>query len=165
MREGVSNITAKSAEEKYKLLLKQLKNLLTNKENIISNLANLSAALNDNFDKIFWVGFYLFDGEKLFLGPFQGSVACTEIDIGKGVCGTSAKDRVTIIVPDVEKFPGHIACHSGARSEIVVPILKNDRLFGVLDIDSDQYNAFDEADKKYLEEICEFLAEEIFSKE
>jgi len=140
-----------STEEKYILLIKQLKGLLSNKDNFLSNLSNLTASLKQSFDKISWVGFYLFDGKKLYLGPFQGSVACTEIEMGKGVCGTSAEKSQSIIVPDVDKFPGHIVCDTGSRSEIVVPIIKNDELFGVLDIDSYEYNSFDEIDRKYLE--------------
>jgi len=150
-----------SLEEKYKLLLSQLKSLLTRKENLISNLSNLGAAIKQAFDNVSWVGFYLFDGKQLYLGPFQGKVACTIIQLGKGVCGTSAQTRKTIIVPDVNKFPGHIFCDENSKSEIVVPIIKNGELFGVLDLDSTSYNSFDETDKKYLEEICSFLTSEI----
>ena len=150
-------------EEKYRLLISQLKSLLTRDDNLISNLSNCTAAIKDVFEKVSWVGFYLFDGNKLCLGPFQGKVACTSIEIGKGVCGTSADKRETITVPDVNKFPGHIACDSKSRSEIVIPIIKNDDLIGVLDLDSYAYNSFGEADKKYLEEICKFLSEEIFT--
>ncbi len=152
-----------STEEKYRLLIKQLKILLNKKDNLLSNLSNLAAALNQSFDKISWVGFYLFDGKKLYLGPFQGNVACTEIELGKGVCGTSAEKRESIIVPDVDKFPGHIVCDTGSRSEIVIPVIKNDELFGVIDIDSNKYNSFDETDRKYLEEICTFLSKEILN--
>ena len=152
-----------STEEKYKLLIKQLKTLLNKKDNFLSNLSNLTAALNQSFDKISWVGFYLFDGKKLYLGPFQGNVACTEIELGKGVCGTSAEKRESIIVPDVDKFPGHIVCDTGSHSEIVIPVIKSDELFGVLDIDSNKYNSFDETDRKYLEEICTFLSKEILN--
>ena len=150
-----------SVEERYKLLVKQVKYLLSEEDNVLSNLSNLTAALNDTFEKISWVGFYLFDGSKLYLGPFQGKVACTQIEIGEGVCGTSAKEQKTIIVHDVDKFPGHIACDSGSKSEIVVPIIKNKKLYGVLDVDSYQYNAFNDTDKIYLEEICNFLSTEI----
>lgn len=152
-----------STEEKYILLIKQLRILLKKKDNLISNLSNLAAALKQCFDKISWVGFYLFDGKNLYLGPFQGNVACTEIELGKGVCGTSAEKRESIIVPDIDKFPGHIFCDAGSRSEIVIPVIKNDELFGVLDIDSDKYNSFEETDKKYLEEICTFLSKEILN--
>lgn len=161
MAESIEINTSVSLEEQYLLLIKQVKNLLNKNENLISNLANFTAALKQTFSKISWVGFYLYDGEKLYLGPFQGKVACTEIKIGSGVCGTSAQKLETIIVPDVDKFPGHIACDVESRSEIVVPILKDGRLFGVLDLDSTDYNSFNEIDKKYLEELVEYLSKEI----
>ena len=150
-----------SVKEKYIELNKQLKNLLNKDENVVSNLANFTALLNQTFEKISWIGFYLFDGEKLCLGPFQGKVACTVIQMGRGVCGTSAQNKETIIVPDVNKFPGHIFCDPDSKSEIVVPVLKNDKLFGVLDLDSSSFNSFDETDKKYLEEFVNFLSKEI----
>jgi GAF domain-containing protein len=151
-----------SLEEKYKLLIKQLRELLSRNDNALSNLSNLTSALNQTFEKISWVGFYLYDQEKLYLGPFQGKVACTTIEIGKGVCGTAAEKKETIIVPDVDKFPGHIACDSDSKSEIVLPIINKDgKLFGVLDLDSSEYNSFNDTDKIYLEEICKFLVEEI----
>ena len=153
----------RSTEEKYRLLIKQLKILLNKKDNFLSNLSNLAAALKQSFDKISWVGFYLSDGNKLYLGPFQGHVACAEIELGKGVCGTSAEKRESIIVPDVDKFPGHIVCDTGSRSEVVIPVIKNDELFGVLDIDSYKYDSFNETDRKYLEEICTFLSKEILN--
>ena len=103
----------------------------------------------------------MFDGSKLYLGPFQGKVACTQIEIGKGVCGISAKQQRTIIVPDVDKFPGHIVCDSGSKSEIVIPIHKKGEIFGVLDVDSYDYDAFGETDKVFFEEICNFLSTEI----
>ena len=149
-------------EEKYRLLVSQLKSLLSKEDNLISNLSNLTAAIKDTFEKVSWVGFYLFDGQKLYLGPFQGKVACTNIAIGKGVCGTSAAKKETIIVPDVDKFPGHIACDSNSKSEIVVPLFHKNQLLGVLDLDSHEYNSFSKTDKEYLEEICKFLCEEIF---
>ena len=152
-----------STEDKYKLLIKQLKILLNKKDNFFSNLSNLTAALKQSFDKISWIGFYLFDGNKLYLGPFQGNVACSEIELGEGVCGTSAEKRESIIVPDIDKFPGHIVCDTGSLSEIVIPVIKDDELFGVLDIDSYKYNSFDETDKKYLEEICTYLSKEILN--
>jgi L-methionine (R)-S-oxide reductase len=150
-----------SIEERYVLLVKQIKNLLNRNDNILSNLSNFTAALKQTFNKISWVGFYLFDGEKLFLGPFQGKVACTEIKIGNGVCGAAALKKETIIVPDVNKFPGHIACDVDSKSEIVVPIIKDDKLYGVLDLDSTDLNSFNEIDQKYLEEIINFLVKEI----
>ncbi len=150
-----------SLDEHYQIVVKQIKSLLNKNDNIISNLSNLNAAIKQSFEKISWVGFYLFDGEKLYLGPFQGKVACTEIQIGKGVCGTAAEKRKSIIVPDVDKFPGHIFCDTESRSEIVIPIIKNNELYGVLDLDSTVYNSFGEIDKKYLEEIINFLIKEI----
>ncbi|MBE0570960.1 MAG: GAF domain-containing protein [Ignavibacteriaceae bacterium] len=151
-----------SEEEKYRLLNSQLKSLLAKEDNLISNLSNFTAAIKDTFEKVSWVGFYLFDGQKLYLGPFQGKVACTNIEIGKGVFGTSAAKRETIIVPDVDKFPGHIFCDSNSKSEIVVPLFQKIQLLGVLDLDSHEYNSFGNTDKEYLEEICKFLCEEIF---
>ena len=153
-----------SLEEKYKLLIKQLKELLNRNDHELSNLSNLTSALNQTFNKISWVGFYLYDKEKLYLGPFQGKVACTIIEIGNGVCGTAAAKKETIVVPDVDKFPGHIACDSESKSEIVLPIINKDgELFGVLDLDSSEYNSFNETDKIYLEEICKLLVEEILT--
>lgn len=149
--------------EQYELLISQLKNLLSKEERLITNLSNLTAALKQTFDKISWVGFYLYDGEILYLGPFQGKVACTTIKIGKGVCGTAAEKGETIIVKDVNKFPGHIFCDPDSKSEIVVPMFKNNKLIGVLDVDSNSFNSFDETDKKYLEEIVKFLTEEIIN--
>ncbi len=150
-----------SPDKKYKLLGTQFRSLLNKEENILSNLANFTAALKQTFDKISWVGFYLYDGEKLYVGPFQGKVACTNIEIGKGVCGKAAELKRTVIVEDVNKFPGHIACDPDSRSEIVIPLMKNDKLYGVLDLDSYEFNAFNETDKKYLEEYCNFLSSEI----
>ncbi len=150
-------------DKQYQLLIKQMRNLLNKEEKLISNLANASAALKETFDKISWVGFYLYDGGNLYLGPFQGKVACTRIELGKGVCGTSAKEKKSIVVPDVNKFPGHIFCDVDSRSEIVIPILKEGNLLGVLDIDSTSFNSFDDTDRIYLEEICNFLSIEIFS--
>jgi L-methionine (R)-S-oxide reductase len=150
-----------SADEKYRLLGKQLKSLLNKEENILSSLSNFTAALKQTFDKISWVGFYLFDGEKLYLGPFQGKVACTVIEIGKGVCGSAAETRETLIVEDVDQFPGHIACDPESRSEIVIPIIKGNDLYGVLDLDSRNIGSFNELDQKYLEEYCRFLSSEI----
>lgn len=162
MTEEISINKHLAEEEKYRLLNSQLKALLVKEDNLISNLSNFTAAIKDTFEKVSWVGFYLFDGKKLYLGPFQGKVACTSIEIGKGVCGTSASKRETVIVPDVNKFPGHIFCDSSSKSEIVVPLVKKDQLLGVLDLDSHEYNSFGKTDKEYLEEICKFLCEEIF---
>ncbi len=147
--------------EKYKLLLQQLNSLVQKDDNLISNLANVTAALKQSFDKISWVGFYLFDGKKLYLGPFQGKVACTNIEISNGVCGKSAELKQSIIVPDVYQFPGHIFCDADSKSEIVVPWLKNNNLIGVLDLDSTMFNSFNDTDRIYLEQICKFLSEEV----
>ncbi len=146
-----------SDEEIYKSLTGQIHALINPDEPIISNLSNLTAALKDAFDKISWVGFYLNKEDKLYLGPFQGKVACTIIDFGKGVCGTALQKRETIIVEDVDKFPGHIACDGGSRSEIVVPLKSGEKISGVLDLDSYNLAAFNETDKKYLEIICSNL--------
>jgi GAF domain-containing protein len=119
-------------------------------------LANTSAALKETFG-FFWVGFYLVDGDQLVLGPFQGPVACTRIAFGKGVCGASWKQKRAILVPDVEAFPGHIACSSLSRSEVVLPLMKEGEVIGVLDVDSEQLNEFDEVDVKFLTELCTWL--------
>jgi L-methionine (R)-S-oxide reductase len=149
-------------EEKYQEILKTLPSLLVKEDNLISNLANLTALLKQLFIKISWVGFYLYDGDKLFLAPFQGKVACTNINIGKGVCGTSALLKKTVIVEDVNSFPGHIACDAESRSEIVIPVMKKDgSLFGVLDIDSTDYSAFNTVDQLYLEKMIKYLVDEI----
>jgi len=150
-----------TAEEKYIELGSQVKSLISRNDNLISSLANLTAALKQTFEKISWVGFYILEGNYLYLGPFQGKVACTKIEIGKGVCGTAAQKMETVIVPDVNKFPGHIACDADSKSEIVVPIIKDKKVYGVLDLDSNSYNAFDEIDKKYLEELTNFLSKDI----
>ncbi|HQF42673.1 MAG TPA: GAF domain-containing protein [Ignavibacteriaceae bacterium] len=161
MAETLQINSSAALDEQYILLIKQIKSLLNKNDHLITNLANLAAALKQTFSKISWVGFYLFDGEKLYLGPFQGKIACTEIKIGSGVCGTAAQKRETIIVYDVDKFPGHIACDVESKSEIVVPIFKNDKLFGVLDLDSTEYGTFNETDKKFLEELTDYLSKEI----
>lgn len=162
MEELVISENIQSEKEKYKLLIKQLSGLLNSEDPLISNLSNLTAALKQTFDKISWVGFYIFEDRKLYLGPFQGKVACTSIEPGKGICGTAAANKESIIVADVNKFPGHIVCDTDSKSEIVVPILnKNESLYGVLDLDSTEYSAFDEIDKQYLEEISVFLTDNI----
>lgn len=155
MAEDLSIIEG-TKEEVYQSLIPQIKGLLEGETDTIANLANVAAALKEQF-KWFWVGFYLVKNEELVLGPFQGPVACTRIRKGRGVCGTSWAKAETIIVPDVEKFPGHIACSSLSRSEIVVPLFSNGEVTGVLDVDSDLLDQFDETDKKYLEEIVGLL--------
>ncbi|WP_033828176.1 GAF domain-containing protein [Bacillus andreraoultii] len=146
-------------EDNFNLLIKQLEALIEDETNVIANLSNASALLNQFLDRINWVGFYLFDQNKneLVLGPFQGLPACVRIPMGKGVCGTAAKKRETIVVPDVHQFPGHIACDANSLSEIVIPIVKNDTLFGVLDIDSPEKNRFDQGDQQKLEEFVNML--------
>ena len=147
-------ISGTTKEEKYTSMLPQLKALLEGESDETANLANLAAVLKYTFN-FFWVGFYLVKNNELVLGPFQGPVACTRIGLGKGVCGTSWKDAQTIIVDDVDKFPGHIACSSASKSEIVVPIFNKDKkVVGVLDVDDDKYAMFDLTDKKYLEELA-----------
>ena len=145
-----------SKEEQYRSLLPQVKAVIEGEEDLVANLANVAAVLKEAFD-FFWVGFYLVKQDRLVLGPFQGPVACTRIRKGKGVCGTAWEEAKTQLVPDVEAFPGHIACSSLSRSEIVVPLIKEGRVWGVLDIDSDLLNFFDETDRKYLEEMCRYL--------
>jgi L-methionine (R)-S-oxide reductase len=151
-------ISADSKEEKYSSLLPQIKGLISGEPNLIANLANVSAALKQTFN-FFWVGFYIVENNELVLGPFQGSIACTRIQLGKGVCGTSWKEMKSIVVPNVDEFPGHIACSSLSKSEIVIPILKNENVVAILDIDSDVLNDFDEIDQKYLEQLCAQLSE------
>ena len=142
----------------YGLLLKQIKSIIDKNIPLVSNLANV-AALLFTMDNINWAGFYLLDKEKLALGPFQGEVACTIIPLGKGVCGTSAIKRETIIVDDVNTFKGHIACSTKSKSEIVVPILKGDQLIGVIDIDAPIYSRFTSVEKDFLESVANLLAE------
>ncbi|MCX6171202.1 MAG: GAF domain-containing protein [Ignavibacteriales bacterium] len=150
-----------SDEEIYKSLLPQIEALININEPLISNLANVSAALKEAFNKISWVGFYLYRDGKLFLGPFQGKIACTVIEMNKGVCGTSAASKKTIIIDDVNKFPGHIACDSGSRSEIVIPLMKDEMIFGVFDLDSYEEGSFNKVDKKYLEMLCDHLTKKL----
>lgn len=145
-------------EENYRLLIKQLKALLEGETNSIANLSNASSLLNQFLSDVNWVGFYLMDGDKeLVLGPFQGLPACVRIPLGRGVCGTSAKERKTILVEDVHQFPGHIACDAASQSEIVVPMIKEGQLLGVLDIDSPSKNRFDTLDQKMLEKFIDEL--------
>ena len=145
-----------SKSEKYKTLYPQIKALLETETDIIANMANLAAALREAFG-FFWVGFYVVKNDELVLAPFQGPIACTRIRFGKGVCGASWERKHTIIVPDVDKFPGHIACSSLSRSEIVVPVWKNDEIVAVLDVDCTELNTFDEIDALYLEKIVALL--------
>lgn len=146
-----------SKEERYASLLPQIKSLVAGETDAVANLANVAAALKEAFG-FFWVGFYLVKGSQLVLGPFQGPLACTRIGYGKGVCGSAWKSGETIVVPDVEQFPGHIACSSSSRSEIVVPIYNNvGEVAAVLDIDSDRLGAFDSTDSLWLGRLAELL--------
>ena len=149
-------ISGQTKQAKYEALLPQIFALTESESSWIANLANTSAALKEIFG-FFWVGFYLVDGDQLVLGPFQGPVACTRIAFGKGVCGASWKQQRAILVPDVDAFPGHIACSSLSRSEVVLPLMKEGEVIGVLDVDSDQLNEFDEVDVKFLTELCTWL--------
>src|SRR4051794_30473440 len=155
MAEDLS-IVQGNKEEQYISLIPQIEGLLTGENDLIANLANVAAALNEQFNWL-WVGFYVVKQEELVLGPFQGPVACTRIKKGRGVCGAAWQEAKTLIVPDVEKFPGHIACSSLSRSEIVVPVIRNAEVVAVLDVDSEQINLFDKTDQLYLEEIIGFL--------
>jgi GAF domain-containing protein len=143
-------------QEQYESLLPQIKAVVEGEPDLIANLANTCACLKEQFNWL-WVGFYLVKGNELVLGPFQGPLACTRIKKGKGVCGTSWAEKETIIVPDVNAFPGHIVCSSLSISEIVVPVIRNGEVVAVLDVDSVKYNEYDETDKKYLEKIVDFM--------
>lgn len=146
------HIAAGTKEEQYKSLLPQIAALLEGEPDLIANLANITGALKEQFNWL-WTGFYIVKGDELVLGPFQGPVACTRIKKGRGVCGTSWAQAETLIVPDVEEFPGHIACSSLSKSEIVLPLIRGGEVVAVLDVDSVSLNTFDETDKLYLEKI------------
>lgn len=145
-----------SKEECYQTLLPQIKSLVEDEKDLIANLANTVAALKEVFN-FFWVGFYLVKDEELVLAPFQGPIACTRIRCGRGVCGTAWKEARTLVVPDVDAFPGHIACSSLSRSEIVVPLIKEGKVWGVLDVDSAELNDFDEVDNVWLNKIVDLI--------
>ena len=149
-------ISGNSKQEKYTSLLPQVEAVMDASVDIIANMANMAAMLHETFG-FWWTGFYRVIGKELILGPFQGPLACTRIAYGRGVCGTAWKERRTIVVPDVEQFPGHIACSSASRSEIVVPVFQNGEVIAVLDIDSAELNTFDETDKEYLERMVTLL--------
>ena len=151
MAEELQIVTG-TKEEMYATIIPQIQGMIGGEHDLVANLANIAAALKEQFGW-FWVGFYLVKKEELVLGPFQGPVACTRIKKGRGVCGSSWQQEQTVIVPDVAKFPGHIACSSLSVSEIVVPIIRNNEVIGVLDADSEKPDLFDETDKKYLEQI------------
>ncbi|MBP6459615.1 MAG: GAF domain-containing protein [Crocinitomicaceae bacterium] len=150
-------ITGTSREEIYISLLPQLRELIQDETDLVAILANVSAALKQSFG-FFWVGFYIVKNNALKLGPFQGTIACMEITYGKGVCGTAWKEKSTQLVPDVDLFPGHIACSNASKSEIVIPIIKNDQVVAVLDVDSAILDDFSETDTTYLTNLCTWLS-------
>lgn len=156
MSESIYIPEAASKAEKYQAILPQIENLISSETDLYANLANVAAVLKEAFG-FFWVGFYLVKGEQLVLGPFQGPLACTRIAFGKGVCGTAWKEGKTQLVPDVDAFPGHIACSSASKSEIVVPGFKEEKVWIVLDVDSDLLNDFDQEDVIYLEKLMQLL--------
>lgn len=143
----------------YDLLIKQLPHVLEGETNVITNFANFSALLFNSMDNVNWVGFYVFTGKELLLAPFQGKPACVRLQVGKGVCGTSYEKQETVLVDNVDEFPGHIACDAESKSEIVIPIIKNGKIYGVLDIDSPILSRFDENDKNNLEILLNLLVE------
>lgn len=149
-------IATGSKEEKYHSIFSQIQGLLEGEDDLVANLANIAAALKEQFNW-WWVGFYLVKNSALVLGPFQGPVACTRIEKGRGVCGTSWEQARTIIVPEVEKFPGHIACSSYSKSEIVIPVFKTGTVVAILDVDSENVNYFDDIDQQYLEKIVQLI--------
>jgi len=155
MAEDLTIITGNKTDQ-YQSLVPQIKGLLEGESDLVANLANVAAALKEQFGWL-WVGFYLVKNNELIVGPFQGPVACPRIKKGKGVCGTSWAEAKTIIVPDVEKFPGHIACSSLSKSEIVIPIIRNKEVVGVLDVDSQDLDQFDATDQQHLEEIVNLI--------
>lgn len=150
-------LTEGDKKEQYEALLPQIAALIGSETDFVANLANVAAALKQQFGWL-WIGFYLVKEGELVVGPFQGPVACTRIRKGKGVCGSSWEQAATIIVPDVEQFPGHIACSSLSRSEIVVPLIRNGEVLGVLDADSEALNSFDDTDRIYLEQVAALLS-------
>lgn len=150
-------IAGETKAEKYASLIPQLQALTGGEKDLVANLANIAAALKSSFG-FFWVGFYWVKNDELVLGPFQGSVACTRIAFGRGVCGKAWEEQKTLLVPDVDAFPGHIACSSLSRSEIVVPIIRDGNVLGVLDVDSDRLDDFDSDDRENLEKICQWIA-------
>lgn len=149
-------ISGNTKEELYATLLPQIESIVEDEPDMIANMANISACLMDTFH-FWWVGFYRVIGEELVLSPFQGPLACTRIKKGRGVCGTSWQEERTVVVPDVDQFPGHIACSSASRSEIVVPVFKDGAVIAVLDIDSEHLNTFDETDKLWLEKLVKLI--------
>lgn len=155
MAEDLITITGEK-DKQYQSLIPQIKALIEGEDNLIANLANICAALKEQF-RFFWVGFYMVEDDELVLGPFQGPVACTRIAKGKGVCGSAWERGKTLIVPDIDLFPGHIACSSLSKSEIVVPIIRNNKVVAVLDVDSEDINSFNETDGLYLQQIANII--------
>ena len=149
-------ISGETKQERYEALLSQIKAVVEDEPDLIANMANVAAMLHETFG-FWWTGFYRVEGQELVLGPFQGPMACTRIKKGRGVCGTAWAEAQTQVVPDVDQFPGHIACSSASRSEIVVPIFHEGEVIAVLDIDSAQLNTFDQTDRRYLEQVVEML--------
>lgn len=156
MAEELIISTTGTKQERYEILLPQLAALVADESDFVANLANLTAALKQTMG-FFWVGFYLVKEDQLVLGPFQGPIACTRIGFGKGVCGASWKEKKVMLVPDVEAFPGHIACNSASKSEIVLPAFKYGEVILILDVDSDQLNDFDDTDRIYLEKVMRIV--------
>jgi GAF domain-containing protein len=156
MSENLYIPVSASKSEKYEVILPQIEALISGEPDLYANLANISAALKEAFG-FFWVGFYLVKGDQLVLGPFQGPIACTRINLGKGVCGTAWVEKKTQLVPDVEAFPGHIACSAASKSEIVIPVFKEGEVIMVLDVDSDQLDDFDSVDQEFLEKLIGVL--------
>ncbi len=149
-------VTSISKEDKYNEIFPQIRSIVEGEDDIIANMANVSAILKEVFS-FFWVGFYRVDNDDLLLGPFQGPLACMRIKKGRGVCGSAWAESKTLIVPNVDAFPGHIACSSISKSEIVVPVMRSGVVVAVLDVDSENYNSFDEVDKFHLEKICTLI--------
>lgn len=160
MAENLIVATSTEKAERYETLLPQIESLIAGERDLIANLSNIAAALKQTFN-FFWVGFYLVKEnggrQELVLGPFQGPIACTRIGFGKGVCGTAWKEEKTIVVPNVDEFPGHIACSSDSKSEIVLPAFKNGKVFLVLDVDSDKTNDFDDTDAQFLGKLMKLI--------
>lgn len=151
-------IAGESKEQRYASLLPQLSALISGESDVVANLGNIAAGLKETFG-FFWVGFYIVKNEELVLGPFQGPVACTRIQKGRGVCGTAWEKKEVQLVPDVEQFPGHIACSSLSKSEVVIPVIKNGVVIAVLDVDSSELDDFDASDVEYLSKICEWVSD------
>jgi L-methionine (R)-S-oxide reductase len=156
MAEELIIATSASKKDRYDILIPQIESLVEGEPDMVANLSNIAAALKQTMN-FFWVGFYIVKNDQLVLGPFQGPIACTRINFGKGVCGTSWKEKKTILVPNVDEFPGHIACSSASKSEIVLPAYKNGEVALVLDVDSDVLNDFDDADRESLEKVMRII--------